>query len=61
MPWVVRDAVDEINRAVLDARGVDTTLLHYAQLNPLSAPFWNRMGYRPLWTGWEVRPAASLR
>ena len=47
--------------AVLDARGVQTTLLHYAQLNPLSAPFWNRMGYRPLWTGWEVRPAASLR
>ena len=75
MPWVVRDAVDEISRAVgrrwqgldrllhavLDARGVDTTLLHYAQLNPLSAPFWSRMGYRPLWTGWEVRPAASLR
>ena len=27
---------------VLDARGVDTTLLHFAQLNPLSAPFWNR-------------------
>ena len=47
--------------AVLDARGVDTTLLHYAQLNPLSAPFWNRMGYRPLWTGWEARPAVSLR
>lgn len=47
--------------AVLDARGVDTTLLHYAQLNPLSAPFWSRMGYRPLWTGWEVRPAISLR
>jgi GNAT superfamily N-acetyltransferase len=108
MPWVVRDAVDEINRAVgrhwqgldrisgmtrdgvtaylqtmfvrpsergrgagaalvghahavLDARGVDTMLLHYAQLNPLSAPFWNRMGYRPLWTGWEARPAVSLR
>jgi len=47
--------------AVLDARGVQTTLLHYAQVNPLSAPFCNRMGYRPLWTGWEVRPAASLR
>jgi GNAT superfamily N-acetyltransferase len=47
--------------AVLDARGVDATLLHFAQLNPLSAPFWSRMGYRPLWTGWEVRPAASLR
>ncbi|HEV2537189.1 MAG TPA: GNAT family N-acetyltransferase [Streptosporangiaceae bacterium] len=47
--------------AVLDARGVQTTLLHYAQMNPLSAPFWNRMGYRPLWTGWEVRPATALR
>jgi GNAT superfamily N-acetyltransferase len=47
--------------AVLGARGVQTTLLHYAQVNPLSAPFWNRMGYRPLWAGWEVRPAASLR
>jgi GNAT superfamily N-acetyltransferase len=47
--------------AVLHARGVDTTLLHFAQLNPLSAPFWSRMGYRPLWIGWEVRPAASLR
>jgi GNAT superfamily N-acetyltransferase len=47
--------------AELDARRVDTTLLHYEQLNPLSGPFWNRMGYRPLWTGWEVRPAASLR
>jgi len=46
---------------VLDARGVQATLLHYAQVNPLSAPFWSRMGYRPLWTGWEVRPAASLR
>ena len=61
MPWVVRDVVDEINRAVLDTSGVNITLLHYAQLNPLSAPFWGRMGYRPLWTGWEVRPAASLR
>jgi GNAT superfamily N-acetyltransferase len=47
--------------AVLDARDVQTTLLHYAQMNPLSAPFWNRMGYRPLWTGWEVRPATALR
>lgn len=52
MPWVVRDAVDEINRAV--GR-------RWQDLNPLSAPFWSRMGYRPLWTGWEVRPAASLR
>ncbi len=52
MPWVVRDAVDEINRAGGRRR---------QGLNPPSAPFWSRMGYRPLWTGWEVRPAASLR
>jgi GNAT superfamily N-acetyltransferase len=57
----VGEALVRYVHAVLDARGVDTTLLHFAQLNPLSAPFWSRMGYRPLWTGWEVRPAASLR
>jgi GNAT superfamily N-acetyltransferase len=44
----------------IDAIGVAVTLLHHAQLNPLSTPFWSRMGYRPLWTLWEVRPAASL-
>jgi GNAT superfamily N-acetyltransferase len=53
---LVKRAHDE-----LDARGISTTLLHHAQLNPLSAPFWSRMGYRPLWTGWEARPAAALR
>jgi GNAT superfamily N-acetyltransferase len=53
---LVKRAHDE-----LDARGISTTLLHHAQLNPLSAPFWSRMGYRPLWTGWESRPAAALR
>ena len=42
----------------LDARGISTTLLHYSQLNPVSVPFWSRMGYRPLWTMWELRPAA---
>jgi GNAT superfamily N-acetyltransferase len=45
----------------LDARGIDRTLLHYAQVNPLSAPFWHRMGYRPLWSTWEARPASTLR
>jgi GNAT superfamily N-acetyltransferase len=47
--------------ARLDAVGVAVTLLHYAQLNPLSVPFWSRMGYRPLWTCWETRPALSMR
>jgi hypothetical protein len=47
--------------AVPDTSGVDTRLLHDVQLNPLSAPFRSRMGYRPPWTGWEARPAGSLR
>jgi GNAT superfamily N-acetyltransferase len=45
----------------LDARGIDLTLLHYSQVNPLSVPFWHRMGYRPLWTTFQTRPAATLR
>jgi GNAT superfamily N-acetyltransferase len=53
---LVRHVHDE-----LDARGIDLTLLHYAQVNPLSAPFWHRMGYRPLWSAWEARPASALR
>ncbi|MBO0838939.1 MAG: GNAT family N-acetyltransferase [Actinobacteria bacterium] len=47
--------------ARLDADGVAVTLLHHSQVNPLSGPFWNRMGYRPLWTSWEARPASALR
>ena len=43
------------------AAGVPVTLLHYAQVNPLSAPFWSQQGYRPLWTVWEARPASSVR
>jgi GNAT superfamily N-acetyltransferase len=45
----------------LDGLGVAVTLLHHSQVNPLSAPFWYRMGYRPLWTSWEARPATALR
>lgn len=44
-----------------EASGVAVTLLHYALLNPLSGPFWNRQAYRPLWTIWEARPARTLR
>jgi len=47
--------------ARLDSMGVAATLLHHSQVNPLSAPFWYRMGYRPLWTSWEARPASALR
>ena len=44
-----------------DASGIDITLLHHSQVNPFSGPFWNRMGYRPVWTSWEARPARTLR
>jgi GNAT superfamily N-acetyltransferase len=44
-----------------EAADVAVTLLHYAQLNPRSVPFWNQQGYRPLWTLWEAHPASSLR
>jgi GNAT superfamily N-acetyltransferase len=57
----VSAALVERAHAALDAHGVAVTLLHYSQVNPRSAPFWSRMGYRPLWTSWEARPAATLR
>jgi GNAT superfamily N-acetyltransferase len=44
-----------------DEAGIAGTLLHYSLLNPRSGPFWHRMGYRPLWTGWKASPAAALR
>jgi GNAT superfamily N-acetyltransferase len=47
--------------AQMDAMGVSVTLLHHSQVNPLSAPFWYRMGYRPLWASWEARPVSALR
>jgi len=43
------------------AAGVPVTLLHYEQVNPLSAPFWSQQGYRPLWLTWEARPARAIR
>jgi GNAT superfamily N-acetyltransferase len=47
--------------AQLDDQGVAVTMLHHSQVNPVSGPFWSRMGYRPLWTSWESRPAMMLR
>lgn len=45
----------------VEAAAIPVTLLHYDQMNPLSVPFWNRQGYRPLWTTWEAKPARSMR
>jgi hypothetical protein len=41
----------------IGAAGAAATLLHYAVPSPLSAPFWARQLYRPLWTIWQTRPA----
>jgi GNAT superfamily N-acetyltransferase len=45
----------------LDRAGFNAVHLSYLGMNPLSAPFWHRCGYRPLRTNWEVRPASHLR
>jgi GNAT superfamily N-acetyltransferase len=47
--------------ADIGTAAVPVTLLHYEQLNPLSAPFWSQQGYRPLWNIWEARPARAIR
>jgi GNAT superfamily N-acetyltransferase len=52
--------VDQFHREA-DAAGMAVTLLHHAQLNPLSVPFWSRHGYRPLWTSWQATPARAIR
>jgi predicted N-acetyltransferase YhbS len=44
----------------LDTEGVKAILLHYALANPLAAPFWSRVGYRPLWTTWRAQPVATF-
>jgi len=51
---------DEFHAAI-DAADLQLTLLHHEQLNPLSAPFWHRQGYRPLWTTWQATPARAIR
>lgn len=45
----------------LDDTGVAALLGFYSMANPLSVPFWLRLGFRPLWTMWETRPATTLR
>jgi GNAT superfamily N-acetyltransferase len=48
--------IHHVHQAI-DAAGIAATLLHYSPLNPLSAPFWHRSGYRPLRTRWQLSPA----
>lgn len=51
------EAVVDVIHDRLSAAGFSRILLSYAALNPRSGPFWTRMGYRPLWTNWQRRPA----
>lgn len=37
------------------AAGVDTVVLDASVNNPWSMPFWQRTGYRPVWTIWQRR------
>jgi GNAT superfamily N-acetyltransferase len=50
----------QLNSQAAEA-GVPVMLLHYAQVNPLSVPFWSQQGYRPLWTIWEAWPPGAVR
>ncbi len=52
----IGEAVVEFAHARIEAEGFDRILLGYAAQNPRSGPFWCRMGYRPLWSGWQRRP-----
>ncbi|MGW0801833.1 GNAT family N-acetyltransferase [Nonomuraea sp. NPDC002799] len=45
-------ALAETAQSHAAARGVRSMVLHHAVPNPLSAPFWARRGYRPLFTQW---------
>ncbi|MBS1698332.1 MAG: hypothetical protein JST25_08015 [Actinobacteria bacterium] len=47
----------DIAHRLLDATGSPYTMLSYAVANPRSGPFWSRMGYRPIVTEWQRRPA----
>jgi GNAT superfamily N-acetyltransferase len=51
----VGTALADTAHTALSEAGCALTLLHYAALNPLSAPFWHRHAYRPLWTTWHRR------
>lgn len=55
----IGEAVVNFAHARARQAGFDRMLLGYAALNPRSGPFWCRMGYRPLYTSWQRRPALS--
>ncbi|MFF2269807.1 GNAT family N-acetyltransferase [Cellulosimicrobium cellulans] len=53
--------VDAALARVRERVGEDTVvLLHHGVLNPLSAPFWARQGFRPVLTTWELPVASAV-
>ncbi|WP_327255671.1 GNAT family N-acetyltransferase [Streptomyces sp. NBC_01244] len=43
----------------LRARGAQAVLLHHSLHNPLAAPLWARVGYRPVLTTWTRTPPGA--
>ncbi|MBD5786829.1 GNAT family N-acetyltransferase [Cellulosimicrobium terreum] len=55
---LVDAALERVGRSLdVGAGGSAAVALHHSALNPLSAPFWARSGFRPVLTSWE-RPTA---
>ncbi|WP_336721816.1 GNAT family N-acetyltransferase [Cellulosimicrobium cellulans] len=53
--------VDAALARVRDRVGEDAVvLLHHGVLNPLSAPFWARRGFRPVLTTWELPVSGTV-
>ncbi|MBM7819001.1 ribosomal protein S18 acetylase RimI-like enzyme [Cellulosimicrobium cellulans] len=53
--------VDAALARVRERAGEDAVvLLHHGVLNPLSAPFWARQGFRPVLTTWELPVSGTV-
>ncbi|ARU52378.1 hypothetical protein CBR64_13835 [Cellulosimicrobium cellulans] len=53
--------VDAALARVRERAGADAVvLLHHGVLNPLSAPFWARQGFRPVLTTWELPVSGTV-
>ncbi|MDF9875041.1 GNAT family N-acetyltransferase [Cellulosimicrobium cellulans] len=58
---LVDAALARVRERVRERVGVDAVvLLHHGVLNPLSAPFWARQGFRPVLTTWELPVAGTV-
>ena len=55
------DALSELALSHLRSETEFGTAIDRPDAAERSGPFWHRMGYCPLWTGWKAAPAAALR